>query len=92
MPYKKYHLFDVLEYGPIVAHDKESGMVITVNKVCFSQWTEVGQNHFIGGTSCLVTELERVGDCTDLGLVLDVAREWMKELLQTDGQEEPTNS
>ncbi len=89
---QKYHLFEVLTYGPIVAHDAESGIIVTVGKECFSAWTEVGQNHFVGTNSCLIADIERVGNCTDFALVVEVAKEWILELLLASEEDEPSNS
>lgn len=83
-----YSLWQVLTYGPIVAWDEKSGTLVTVNDVCFSAWTCTNNGHFVGGNTCLITELEKVGDCTDFALVCQVAQEWLQELLDTEGDEE----
>lgn len=87
---RKYNVFEVLEYGPIVAHCKDSGVIITVNKTCFSSWTHIEDGHFLGGNHCLITDIEKVGDCTDFDLVCQIAEEWMRELLDNEGEDEPS--
>lgn len=89
---RTYNLFEVLEYGPVVAWDESSGMLITVNKVVFSSWIVFQGNSFIGGNTCLIKDIEKVGNCTDFDLVCEVANEWLQELLDTDGEGEPSNS
>lgn len=86
-----YTLFEVLSYGPIVAWDEASGIIITVSKVCFSAWTCTNNGKFVGSKTCLITELEKVGDCTDFDLVCEVGNEWLQELLAESEDDEPTN-
>lgn len=86
-----YNLFQVLEYGPIVAWDESSGTIITCSKSAFSAWTSIGPDMFVGNNTCLVTDLEKVGDCTDFGLVCEVANEWLKVILNDSEPDEPSN-
>lgn len=86
-----YNIFEVLTFGPIVAWDKESGTLITVNDVCFSAWTHMDSGYFVGGNTCHIKDIPKVGDCTDFGLVCQVAQDWLHELLATEGDDEPSN-
>lgn len=86
-----YTLFEVLSYGPIVAWDKSSGIIITVSKVCFSAWTCTNNGHFVGSNTCLIADIPKVGTCTDFDLVCEVGREWLQELLADSEDEETSN-
>lgn len=86
-----YTIFEVLEYGPIVAWDKDSGYIITCGKAAFSAWVCTSNGKFTGTNTCLVAEIEKVGNCTDFGIVCEVADEWLHELLADCEPEEPSN-
>lgn len=91
-PLHAYTLFEVLELGgPIVAFDEPCSIVVTVNKTCFSAWISLGNGCFVGTNTCLVADVPKVGDCTDFGLVQEVAYEWLKELAEGCNEDEPSN-
>ncbi len=88
-----YTIFEVLKLGGlIVAHHEDSGMIVTINEVVFSYWISLGNGRFVGGNSCIPSTVEKAGDCTDIRLVVEVGQEWIGELLEEDGRDEPTNA
>jgi hypothetical protein len=79
-------IFEVLEYGPIVAQDEDAGLLVTVNGSYLNLWVLRGNGEF-DNTEC------RALDSAD-GLftqVMDHADEYLKEVVfrhAMEGQED----
>ena len=90
---KGYTIFEVLELGgPVVAHHEIHGIIITINKVCFSSWTCIGNGLFVGGNTCLIANVKKVGDCTDFKLVVEAGQDWIVEVLAEEAAEKSSNN
>lgn len=93
MSVRTYTIFEVLTLGgPVVAHHPATGRIITINKKCFAAWTESAHGFFICENDCFVSDVEKVGDCTDFSLVVQAGHDWLRELLATEGDNEPSNA
>ena len=78
------NIFEVLEYGAIVHHNEELGILITANGSYLNWWNEDG--HGAGqwiNTECRGFDLEDMRGIMSLPLydVMDRAEEWVEEEL-----------
>lgn len=45
---------EVMEYGPILAVDEETGMMVTGNGSYYSLWVRVDESHWTAADACTV--------------------------------------
>ena len=79
-------IFEVMEYGPIVFSDEETGVLITVNGSCFNWWvrreTVRGDEKWVN-TECRATSLDRglYEPSATLKSLMDRAEQWFQEVM-----------
>jgi hypothetical protein len=79
---KAYTIFEILEYGPIVACDKNLGIIVTASKTTLNAWTMIGPDKYIGNTKC-----KPITTPTGLNALEKLKRhahEWIDELIVND--------
>lgn len=85
---KTYNICEVLEYGPIVACDLETGLVITASKSTFNVWTMLHTGEFVGGNYAIPITSPK--GLYALEKIQRLANEWLEDLIVC-GEDEPSN-
>lgn len=80
-------IFEVMEYGPIVFSDEETGVLITVNGSYFNWWYRRGRRSdgtpTWENTECRATGLDRglYEPSATLKSLMDRAEQWFQEVM-----------
>jgi hypothetical protein len=80
-------LTDVLSYGPIVAHDEDYNILVTVNGSYFNIWVEWDESTW-NNTDCYATGFENGLYGQDMAKVIERAEEILESLLNLADEEQ----
>lgn len=83
------NIYEVMEYGPVVFSDEETGTLITVNGSYFNWWQPAGRRsdgtHIWVNTECRATGFPNgLYDGASLSSLMDRANEWFREVTEGD--------